>query len=65
MSQHTAPHMRWHAKGRTKDGVSRHSVDGQAWQLFAHMRWHAKRRTKDGVLRHPVDGQAWQLFDNL
>ena len=30
MSEHTMLHMRWHAEGRTKDGILRHSVDGQA-----------------------------------
>jgi hypothetical protein len=34
MSQHTASHMRWHANGRTKDGVLRHPVDGEAWRAF-------------------------------
>ncbi|XP_059456599.1 uncharacterized protein LOC132186630 [Corylus avellana] len=30
MSQHTVPHMRWHANGRTKDCVLRHPVDGSS-----------------------------------
>jgi hypothetical protein len=34
MSQHTASHMRWHADGRTKDGVLRHPADGEAWKSF-------------------------------
>jgi hypothetical protein len=34
MSQHTASHMRWHADGRTKDGVFRHSANGEAWRAF-------------------------------
>jgi len=34
MSEHTAPYMRWHAEGRTRDGVLRHPADGEAWRLF-------------------------------
>jgi hypothetical protein len=34
MSQHTAVNMRWHADGRTKDGVLRHPADGKAWKSF-------------------------------
>ena len=34
MSQHTAPHMRWHADSRTNDDVLRHSVDDEAWKAF-------------------------------
>ncbi|XP_059441766.1 uncharacterized protein LOC132174075 [Corylus avellana] len=30
MSHHTALHMRWHADGRTKDGVLRHPADSEA-----------------------------------
>jgi hypothetical protein len=29
MSEHTAPHMRCHVKGRTEDGVLRHPADGE------------------------------------
>jgi hypothetical protein len=31
MSEHTAPHMRWHAEGRTKDSVLRHPANGEVW----------------------------------
>jgi len=34
MSEHTAPYMRWHAEGRTRDGVLRHPADGEAWRSF-------------------------------
>jgi hypothetical protein len=34
MSHHTSPHMKWHAQGRTKDGVLRHPADGEAWKAF-------------------------------
>jgi hypothetical protein len=34
MSYHTAPHMKWHAEGRTKDGVLRHLANGEAWKAF-------------------------------
>jgi hypothetical protein len=34
MSDHIVPHMRWHAEGRTRDGVLRHPADGEAWRSF-------------------------------
>jgi hypothetical protein len=34
MSHHISPHMKWHAQGRTKDGVLRHPADGEAWKAF-------------------------------
>jgi hypothetical protein len=34
MSEHTAPYMRWHAEGRTRDGVLRHPADDEAWRSF-------------------------------
>ncbi|GLT69206.1 hypothetical protein SLA2020_413750 [Shorea laevis] len=34
MSHHTSSHMKWHAQGRTKDGVLRHPADGEAWKAF-------------------------------
>ncbi|XP_062167920.1 uncharacterized protein LOC133874074 [Alnus glutinosa] len=34
MSHHTSPHMKWHAQGRTKDGVLRHPANGEAWKAF-------------------------------
>jgi hypothetical protein len=34
MSEHTTPYMRWHADGRTRDGVLRHQADGEAWRSF-------------------------------
>jgi hypothetical protein len=34
MSEHIAPYMRWHAEGRTRDGVLRHQADGEAWRSF-------------------------------
>jgi hypothetical protein len=37
MSKHTAPHMRWYADGRTKDGVLRHPADCQAWHSFDNL----------------------------
>jgi hypothetical protein len=37
MSQHTAPHMRWHADGHTNDGVLRHPADGEAWKAFDNL----------------------------
>jgi hypothetical protein len=37
MSQCTAHNMRWHAEGRTKDGVLRHPADGEAWKSFDNL----------------------------
>jgi len=34
MSEHTAPYMRWHVEGRTRDDVLRHQADGEAWISF-------------------------------
>jgi hypothetical protein len=30
MSRHTSLHMKWHAQGRTKDGLLSHPADGEA-----------------------------------
>jgi hypothetical protein len=37
MSHRTAQNMRWHAEGRTKDGVLRHPADGEAWRSFDNL----------------------------
>jgi hypothetical protein len=34
MSKHTAPYMRWHAEGRTKDGILSHPADCEVWRSF-------------------------------
>ena len=34
MSLKTDKHMRWHAEGRTKDGVLSHPVDSKAWEAL-------------------------------
>jgi hypothetical protein len=34
MSEHTAPYMRWHIEGRTKDGGLRQPTNGEAWKSF-------------------------------
>jgi hypothetical protein len=34
MSKHIVPYMRWHVEGCTKDGVSRHPADSEAWKSF-------------------------------
>jgi hypothetical protein len=52
MSKHTAPHMQWHAHGRTKDGVLRHPADGEAWKTF-----------DERYLRHPADFAFDELLD--
>ena len=37
MSQRTTHNMRWHAKGRTKDGMLRHPTDDEAWRSFDNL----------------------------
>ena len=37
MSQHTAPHMRWHVDGHTKDGILRHLVHDEACKSFVNI----------------------------
>jgi hypothetical protein len=37
MSQRIAHNMRWHAEGRTKDGVLRHPADVEAWKSFDNL----------------------------
>jgi hypothetical protein len=34
MPEHTAPYMRWHVEGRTREGVLRHPADSEAWRSF-------------------------------
>uniref|UniRef100_A0A2N9F546 Uncharacterized protein n=1 Tax=Fagus sylvatica TaxID=28930 RepID=A0A2N9F546_FAGSY len=34
MSSKTASHMKWHANGRTDDGLMRHPADSPAWKTF-------------------------------
>lgn len=34
MSHHTSPHMKWHAQGRTKGSVLRHSTNEETWKAF-------------------------------
>jgi hypothetical protein len=34
MLEHTTAYMRWHPKGRTRDGILRHPADGEAWRSF-------------------------------
>uniref|UniRef100_A0A2N9G202 DUF4218 domain-containing protein n=1 Tax=Fagus sylvatica TaxID=28930 RepID=A0A2N9G202_FAGSY len=34
MSSKTAGHMKWHANGRTDDGLMRHPADSPAWKTF-------------------------------
>jgi hypothetical protein len=38
--------MKWHAKGRTKDGILRHSSDGETWNSFnlLHLEFSADSR---------------------
>ncbi|XP_028074698.1 uncharacterized protein LOC114277071 [Camellia sinensis] len=34
MSSKTAAYMKWHAEGRTNDGIMRHPADSMAWKTF-------------------------------
>jgi hypothetical protein len=63
MYEHTAPYMRWHAEGRTRDGVLRHLVDGEAWRSFdiLHLDFIADNRN----VRLGLTADGFNLFGNM
>lgn len=63
MSEHTAPHMRWHVEGRTKDGVLRHPVDGEEWKSFdlLHPEFSADSRN----IRLGLTSDGFNPFGNM
>jgi phosphoribulokinase len=56
MSEHTAPHMRWHAEGRTRDGVLRHSADSEAKRSFDILHPDFMTDSRNGRLGLTADG---------
>jgi hypothetical protein len=63
MSQHTAPHMRWHADGRTKDGVLRHPADGEAWKSFDNI--HPGFASDSRNVRLGLSSDGFNPFRNM
>jgi hypothetical protein len=63
MSEHTTPYMRWHAEGRTRDGVLRHPTDGEAWRSFdiLHQDFMADSRN----VRLGVTSDGFNPFGNM
>jgi len=63
MLEHTAPHIRCLAEGRTKDGVLRHPADGKAWKSFdlLHLEFSADR----GNVRLGLTSDGFNPFGNM
>jgi hypothetical protein len=65
MSQNTAPYIiRWHADGRTKDGVLRHPpTNSEAWKSFDNIRLKFSTNSHNVWLRQALDG--FNPFENM
>jgi hypothetical protein len=63
MSQHTASHIRWHADGRTKDGVLRHLVDSDAWRAFDTL--HPNFASDSQNVRLSLASDGFNPFGNM
>jgi hypothetical protein len=63
MSEHTAPYIRWHAEGRTKDGVLRHPVDCEAWKSFDLLHPEFSADSRNVRLGLTLDG--FNTFGNM
>jgi hypothetical protein len=63
MLEHTAPHMRWHEEGRTKDGVLRHPTDGEAWKSFDLL--HPKFSADSRNVRLGLTSDRFNPFGNM
>jgi hypothetical protein len=63
MSEHTAPYMRWHAEGRTRDGVLRHPADGEAWKSFDNL--HPDFMADSGNVRLGLTADGFNPFGNM
>jgi hypothetical protein len=63
MSVHTAPHMRLHVEGCTKDGVLRHPANGEAWKSFnlLHLEFSADSRN----VRLGLTSDGFNPFGNM
>jgi len=56
MSSRTAPLMRWHEEGHTKDGLLRHPADSPAWKHFDAMHRDFKLESRNVRLGLATDG---------
>jgi hypothetical protein len=63
MSEHTVPHMRWHAEGRTRDGVLRHPANGGAWRSFDLL--HPDFMAKSRNVRLGLTADGFNPFGNI
>jgi hypothetical protein len=63
MSENIEPYMRWHAKGRTKDGVLRHPANGEAWKSFDLLHPNLSMDTRNVRLGLTSDG--FNPFGNM
>jgi hypothetical protein len=63
MSQRTAQNMRWHAEGRTKDGVLRHPADGEAWKSFDNL--HPDFSSESRNVRLGLMSDGFNPFGNM
>ncbi|XP_076919476.1 uncharacterized protein LOC143580283 [Bidens hawaiensis] len=56
MCSEIAKHMRWHDKGRPKDGNLRHPADGKSWKEFDSLYPHFAKETRNVRLGLSSDG---------
>jgi hypothetical protein len=63
MSQRTTRNMRWHAEGRTKDGVLRHPADGEAWKSFDNL--HLDFSSESRNVRLGLMSDGFNPFGNM
>jgi hypothetical protein len=55
--------MRWHAEGRTKDGVLRHPADGEAWKSFDNL--HPDFSSESRNVRLGLMSDGFNPFGNM
>jgi hypothetical protein len=63
MSEHTAPYMRWHAEGRTRDGVLRHPANEKAWISFDNL--HPDFIVESRNVRLGLASDGFNIFGNM
>ena len=63
MSQRTAHNIRWHAEGRTKNGVLRHPADGEAWKSFNNL--HLDFLSESRNVRLGLTSDEFNPFGNM
>jgi hypothetical protein len=55
--------MRWHAEGRTRDGVLRHPADGEAWRSFGIL--HPDLMADSRNMRLGLTADGFNPFGNM